>query len=91
MDTNKYNLIKATNARKIVKNEHVEYLYLEYMRKLNERIIKTAKEDGFYEVLAIAPRYEIEQRVIKELNDAGYVVEKIEDAFPGVSSICIKW
>lgn len=31
------------------------------------------------------------QRVIKELNDAGYVVEKIEDTFPGVSSICIKW
>lgn len=87
----KYNLIKADEARELMEDEHYKFVYLNYMKKIDERITCAAKEQGVNGVLALAPVDLIKEKVITELTEAGYKVKEMKNSIPEVNSISIEW
>lgn len=73
--TLKYNLIKAEKAKELVNKEYFEYVYIQYMKKLNEAIIEVAKLKGGYNLLFELPPLVARGKIIEEIKDAGYTVE----------------
>lgn len=75
----KYNLIRADRAKELTTIEYPKRLYLDYMRELNESIVKHSEDKGYSGMIYFAPEDIIADKVYKELEDAGYVVEKIRE------------
>ena len=75
----KFNLIKASEAKEIVKNEYPKKIYLDYMRTLNNLIYKYSEQKGWTSMLHIAPLDIISDKVYRELKAAGYKIELFND------------
>lgn len=75
----KFNLIKAKKAKHLSQHEYPINLYLDYMRELNEKIVKFSEEKGYTNIINIAPSHLIKDRVYQELRDAGYNIELLDN------------
>lgn len=87
--TLKYNLIKAETAKELANKQYCEYVYTEYMKKLNKAIIEVAKLKGGYNLLFELPPLVARGRIIEEIKDAGYTVEY--NALLGEHYLEISW
>lgn len=82
-----YNLISANEAKELSTTQHKIYLYLEYMRKLDEKIKLNAEKRGDSDFIVNYPNSLIADKVINDIKAKGYIV-KINES-PKLRSLLI--